>query len=326
MRPLLPLLLLSALTFAADYEPGPGKLGTKTIDKVVLHDAKRDKDLFVRVTHPEGDGPYPVIVFSHGLWGSRRGYTPLVTFWAAHGYVVLQPDHPDSRLLGATNRMEAFRKWSERPADITFLLDSLAGLEMLAPALRGKLDAKRIGVGGHSFGAHTSQLIGGATARALGGKRRSFRDKRAKCVLLLSPQGRGGLLDEESWKTMITPALVLTGSEDGDPFGDPKKTPQWRLDPYELSPKGDKYKVWIDGAHHGFGGISGVGWRGAGPKDDEQVQVVRLAGLALFDAYVKGDAAAKAWLASDALAKATKAKVQLDRKLEDPKTPEDVAR
>jgi hypothetical protein len=46
------------------------------------------------------------------------------------------------------------------------------------------------------------------------------------------------------------------------------------------------------------------------------VQVVRLAGLALFDAYVKGDKSAKAWLASDALAKATKAKVEVDRKVE----------
>lgn len=316
MRPLLLLILLASPLRAAGYEPGPGKLETKTIDKVVLRDAKRDKDLSVRVTYPIGEGPYPVLVFSHGLWGSRRGYTPLVTWWAAHGYVVLQPDHADSRLLGRTSRTEAMREWSERPGDVTFLLDSLGALEKQAPELKGKLDAKRIGVGGHSFGAHTSQLIGGATARALFGKRRSFRDARAKCVLLLSPQGRGGLFDEDSWKTMTTPALVLTGSEDGDPFGDPKKTPRWRLDPYELSPKGDKYKVWIDGAHHGLGGISGVGWRGAGPKDDAQVQVVRLAGLALFDAYVKGNKKAKAWLASDALAKATKAKVELDRKVE----------
>ena len=57
-----------------------------------------------------------------------------------------------------------------------------------------------------------------------------------------------------------------------------------------------------------------VAWRGAGPKNEDQVKVVQLAGLALFDAYVKGNEAAKKWLATDALAKATKAKVRLERK------------
>jgi predicted dienelactone hydrolase len=291
---------------APAYEPGAGKLGIATIEKLDLEDTKRGKTLQLRITYPRQKGPYPVLVFSHGLWGTRNGYRPLVTFWSAHGYVCIQADHADSRALGRMDRTRAFLQWSQRPRDVSFIFDSLAAIEAKAPALKGKLDKTRIGVGGHSYGAHTSQLIGGATARG-----RSFKDKRVRCVLLLSPQGRGALFGENAWKTMTTPSLVLTGSRDGDPFGDKRKTPEWRLDPYKLGPGPDKYMVWIEDAHHGLGGITGVNWRGAGPKNDDHVKIVQLAGLALFDAYVKENAAAKKWLASDALAKATKAEVKL---------------
>ena len=51
---------------------------------------------------------------------------------------------------------------------MTFLLDSLDVLEEDVPALEGKLDRDRVGVGGHSLGAFTAQVVGGATLKLSG--------------------------------------------------------------------------------------------------------------------------------------------------------------
>ena len=39
-------------------------------------------------------GPYPLIVFAHGLGGSPQLYSKLLTAWAAAGYVVAAPLFP----------------------------------------------------------------------------------------------------------------------------------------------------------------------------------------------------------------------------------------
>ena len=58
--------------------------------------------------------------------------------------------------------------------------------------------------------------------------------------------------------------------------------------------------VFVDGMHHGFGGISGVAWAGAGPRNDDQVRLTQDVSLAFLNAHVLGDEKAKAWLVSDA--------------------------
>nr|WP_237566649.1 hypothetical protein [Paenibacillus sp. EZ-K15] len=48
---------------------------------------------------PAAGSELPIIVFSHGFGWSLDGYGPLVDYWAAHGCVVIQPTHVDSRTL-----------------------------------------------------------------------------------------------------------------------------------------------------------------------------------------------------------------------------------
>ncbi len=293
------LVLLLALAGPA-WRDAPGPCEVQVVETIRLG------TFDVRVTYPKGDAPAPVLVFSHGLYGSKDGYTPLARFWAAHGYVVIQPTHPDSLREGFQERAEAMRAWDERPKQISAVIDALGTIEEKTGA---KVDREKIGVGGHSFGAHTSMLVGGAVVY-LG--QRSFRDPRAKCTLLISPQGVGGIFRNDSWKDYAVPALVITGSLDTSPINHTK--PENRLDPFKLGPEGKMHLVWIEGAHHGFGGISGARFPGAGPRDEGQVWVVQQASLAFFDAFVKGDATAAKWLKDGELSKTDRAKVRCESK------------
>ncbi|GAB4183898.1 MAG: hypothetical protein Fur0032_24870 [Terrimicrobiaceae bacterium] len=53
-------------------------------------------------------------------------------------------------------------------------------------SFKNRLDATRIGVGGHSFGAYTAMLLGGVTADLGGVKARRFADPRVRCILPIS--------------------------------------------------------------------------------------------------------------------------------------------
>lgn len=301
-------LMQASASFTADHGP----FRVQSVKEIILHDAKRGKDLPVRITFPDAPGPFPIVIFSHGAYGSKDAYLPLTEFWASHGYAVFQPTHADSIALG--NRLgdkTVFQTWQTRPADISFLLDSLGDIELKTPALKGRLDARRVGVGGHSFGANTAQLVGGATARVAGAEK-SFEDKRVSAVMLLSGQGPGEMLTEKSWANFTRPLFVMSGSKDG-----PTRTGQpaeWRKKPYELSPPGDKYLVWIEGLDHGYGGITGVSFSPRNKPNADHIRWTKIATLAFWDAHLKESADAKAWLRSDGLTVLSGGKAKLERK------------
>jgi predicted dienelactone hydrolase len=144
-----------AKDYAREIERTPLKINT--IPELVLHDAKRNKDLRVRINCPQDGGPFPIVVFSHGAWGSKDGHVLLTELWASRGFVTIQPDHADSRALGVkVGDQSVFRDWQSRPADVSFILDSLAEIETKVPELKGKLDAKRIGMSGHRQRSHAA--------------------------------------------------------------------------------------------------------------------------------------------------------------------------
>jgi predicted dienelactone hydrolase len=70
-----------------------------SVKPVVLPAPGRGEDLHIRVSAPATGREQPTIVFSHGFGWSMDGYAPLVDLWAAHGFVVIQPTHLDSRTL-----------------------------------------------------------------------------------------------------------------------------------------------------------------------------------------------------------------------------------
>ena len=285
-----------------DDGSGAGPYRVLTVEPVILHDAARRRDIALRIHYPDAPGPFPVIVFSHGALASKDAYADLGRHWASYGYVTVHPSHADSIAdggFGGTLRdaIDDPRAWGNRARDVSFVLDALAHIGVFAPRLAGKLDLRHVGVAGHSFGAYTAALIGGTTVRVPGrAGPQGFADRRAKAVVLLSPQGEGCMgLDRDSWDHLRLPVLVMYGSRDFGPYGQP---PAWRNEPYLRAPPGDKYDVELQGATHmRFAGSVAI----AGGPPDRLFECVESATLTFWDAYLKGDAKARRALATRAL-------------------------
>ena len=306
------------------YKLADGPHTVTEVPDIVLHDAKRDKVLHVRIFYPNEPGPYPVIVFSHGAGGSQSCCEALTRHWATYGYVTLQPTHDDStverRNAGEENInfLEAVREalkkpalWRSRPLDISFVLDSLPGFAKRVPALVGKMDAEHIGVGGHSMGAFTADAIAGALVDLPGHPATNFGDRRVKAVLLLSPQGPGEFgLTDHSWDRLTLPLLSMTGSLD---LGAGNQGPDWKKIPFERSQPGGKYHVFIQGASH-MSFITAKTSPGRARQGDSILGYTNCASLAFWDAYLKADPAAKIYLQSDALPEFSHSVVKLSRR------------
>ena len=71
-----------------------------SVSPVAVDAPGRGQELHVRVSAPLSGRDLPILLLSHGNGSSLNGYGPLVQFWAAHGFVVVQPTHLDSRTLG----------------------------------------------------------------------------------------------------------------------------------------------------------------------------------------------------------------------------------
>jgi poly(3-hydroxybutyrate) depolymerase len=186
------------------------------------------------IVYPSSGGPYPVIIFSHGSGGTPYAYRELTTHWAAAGFVVIAPTHADSRRLLSEQGLEGRelmlallrsatdpQAWQRRVGDITTIIDALPTLGSVDRRLAGLADPKRVGVGGHSYGAFTSMLVACAQPRAPSGAPVNLRDPRPIAFLLLSAQGAGQQgLEPTSWSTCDRPMMVVTGTEDrGRPLG-----------------------------------------------------------------------------------------------------------
>jgi dienelactone hydrolase len=269
----------------------------------------------LRIHHPaEGAGPWPVIIFSHGLAGSREGYGFLGRRWAEHGYVSVHPDHPGSdtatfRGLPPRDLPAALRSATTdpavlegRPRLVAALIDGLPAIEAAVPALVGRLDRARVGVAGHSFGAWTTMCVAGMRLRGPGGAVADWSDPRPLAFAALSPNGKGQWAQDDDWAAIARPVLVMTGSADRQPaFLSPpgqERSGAWRRQAFDLMPAGSKLLAWFDGALHStYSGGAGARLMGEAQPDPAQVEAVAVLTLAWWDARLRGDPAATAWLA-----------------------------
>ncbi|MEV4641425.1 chlorophyllase [Actinoplanes sp. NPDC049548] len=267
-----------------------------TYSPVVLKVPGRAVDLHLKVSAPATGGDLPVILLSHGhgpsnFVSSLRGYGPLVDFWAARGFVVIQPTHLDSAALGLRDAddPEAPLYWRSRVTDMRHILDHLDAVEAAVPGLAGRLDRSRIAAVGHSLGGHTVGMLCGQ--EVTDGTVVNLADARVKAgVLLAAPGGGDGLaaqvresypaLGTTSFAAMTTPALVVVGDKDVNPAFSARW--QWRADAYAQSPA-PKTLLTLRDAEHGLGGVSM--YDGAETTDENPERVATL--RALVWAYLR---------------------------------------
>jgi pimeloyl-ACP methyl ester carboxylesterase len=238
-----------------------------SVRPVVLPAPGRGQDLQVRVSAPVTGGDLPVIVFSHGFGQSMDAYAPLVDYWTAHGFAVVQPTHLDSRTLNVPPDDPRYPDiWRIRVEDLTRVLDGLDLIEAAVPGLAGRLDRTRIAAAGHSWGAQTvGMLLGARVLDADGVPGEDRTDSRITAGVLLAAAGTGGAdltpfaaehfsFMNPDFTGMTTPALVVAGDKDQSALS--VRGPEWFTDAYSLSP-GPKSLLTLFGAEHSLGGITG---------------------------------------------------------------------
>jgi predicted dienelactone hydrolase len=186
------------------------------------HDTTRERDVPVRLYLPAAASrlrPAPLVVFSHGIGGSRAGYRYLGSHFASQGVASLHLQHVGSdrsvwtgnvfslvsRLQGAAQEGEALA----RARDLSFALDQLLGGEF-SP----RLDARRIAAAGHSYGANTTLLAAGARVERQG-QVVDLRDARVQAAIVISSPPFYGESEPQRILSPITvPSLHVTATED----------------------------------------------------------------------------------------------------------------
>lgn len=279
-------------------------------------DLSRQRTLPLRVRMPAGDGPVPVILFSHGLGGSVDAGQFWAEHWASHGFAVLHLQHPgsdESAWKDAKRPAQALREAASaeqlmaRAADVKFVLDELERRRVAAVAVSPddawvqRLDLQRIGLSGHSFGAATTQAIAG---QSYGRRGPALMDSRPRAFVAFSPSGRDATATR--FAQVTRPLLALTGSADGEVGMGLGVPPAQRRAVFDALPPGDKVLIWLTDADHMiFGGSprrSGAAWNtNPGPALDAlHGRIVRATTLAFWRAYLMDDADAYRWLLQQA--------------------------
>lgn len=228
-----------------------------------------------------------LIVFSHGLGGSKERYAYLGQYWASQGYASLHVQHDGSdrkvwrgnrlllpfRLMDAADETEALA----RVQDVKFALD-----QILASEYAADFDQQNIMMAGHSYGANTSMLLSGAVVEQ-GGKLISLKDDRIKAAILISapPFYNDQPLDQVLAGVTI-PTLHITTTEDEIKVPGYYSAPQDRFELYYAMASSYKVlAVFSSGSHNIFSG-----WRRDFDTAPQQ-QVIKAATQALSSAFIE---------------------------------------
>jgi len=211
-------------------------------------------------------GPYPLILFSHGLTANATVYEGVINEWVSAGYVVAAPDYPLSNTdaPGGNVFTNGLGDVKNQPADASFVIDEVLALSKKPGTLRRLVDRKHIGASGHSLGGMTTLGLAYSSCCV---------DERIDAAAPMS--GIAALVaDPGTYFTGIdTPILVLHG--DSDPLVPYRSG----VDAYTRA-SAPKFLVTFVGAGHVAPFVGAEGAQG---------DVLVSSGVAFWDLYLKGD-------------------------------------
>ncbi|MCB9977009.1 MAG: hypothetical protein H6858_05390 [Rhodospirillales bacterium] len=251
---------------------------------------------------------YPLILWSHGFGGNADGAGFISRYLASYGYAIAHLTHrgTDSSLWEGKpghpwdilRQVKIPREMTfDRMRDVPFFLNQLPDWVAEQPEFAPFVDFSRVGMSGHSFGAMTTQVMAGMPLPDREGNLIDMRDERFRAGILYSPVPIAHLSQlppAELYGRMAIPLFHMTGTDDASPL-EPVGY-EHRLVVHEHAGHPEQYlKILQDGDHMVYNGTRGK--LSANPKREEHEQLIKIASLAFWDAYLKDDARAKAWLA-----------------------------
>lgn len=271
-------------------------------------DSTRHREIPVKIYYPAGKkDSSAVVIFSHGLGGSREGYEYLGRFWGENGLISIHLQHPGSDeqvWKGQQEPLAGMKKAArnplnalERARDVIFCLNRLDEINRGEGELKGLIDYGKIGLAGHSFGAHTTLLLAGQLIILPNGREISLADSRIKAAIPMSapvPANRSNL--EKIYSKIKIPCLHMTGTLDDSPLGETKA--EERRIPFDQIKGGDQYLVIFKGGDHMiFSGRPRLFQAaGRGEKDKEFQKMIQDLSLYFWRTYLLGDEEAGKWL------------------------------
>lgn len=284
------------LTLSASARPEPYD--------VTVQDSGRKRSIPLRIYLPAQKTPAPVVLFSHGLGGSRTGNAYLGNHWSARGYVAVFLQHPGSdesvwkdRPVGerraALKKAVSIRNFMLRTQDVHTVLDQLEIMHRTSGhILADRLDMRRVGMSGHSFGATTAQAVSGE--RFLFDVNQT--DPRIRAAVMMSPGApRHGDLIKAFGKVSV-PWMLLTGTKDHSLIVDDDAASRLKIFP--ALPPGSNYELVLYNAEHSAFNQTAI----AGDKEKRNPnhhRAILALTTAFWDTYLRNDPAAKEWLDGD---------------------------
>lgn len=241
-----PAAELAAFTPVGD---GPYAVGVQTI---TITDDERDRPLTVDVTFPlaEGatgepqrytfvtgdyyespravaatadqispDGPFPLVVYTHGSGGLRYIHSDYTETLASHGYLVIAADHAGNTAVDQFTQTEDDRATIayNRPRDVQIMIDAMMNPESTETVgFVASVNPDQIAVTGHSLGGYATYAVVAGMSNEAGTLEP---DNRIDALIPLAPAlGDGNpaasLLVADQLVNVDVPTLVMVGTDD----------------------------------------------------------------------------------------------------------------
>ena len=220
-----PRMLHAEFWYPAAEGTAPG-----TVYETVLRDGVTETRLHGRAARDaeaSSEGPFPLVVISHGYPGNRFLMAHLAEALASRGFAMVAVDHTDSTysdqaVFGST--------LYNRPLDQAQVIEAMAS----DPEMAGLVDAGRAAVVGYSMGGYGALIFGGAgvseaalnlpfapvqglLAEHLAGSENheALIDERLRAVIAIGPWGmNAGFWDGAGLAGLRVPTLIMAGDQD----------------------------------------------------------------------------------------------------------------
>ena len=293
-----------------------------------MQDTNRRRTFPVEVYLPKlpvYHNPLPLVVISHGLGSDRNTFAYLAKHFVSQGFAVAVPEHPGSNtaqiqklLEGLANEVTPPEEFINRPLDISYLLDQLTVI------YEGRINTKRVGIIGQSFGGYTALALAGAQLNFPQLKvecrdlNKSFnlslllqclalessetttdlRDERITSAIAINPL-TSAIFGQEGMAQIDIPVMLVAGSADPVTPALPEQ-----IKPFTWLTTSEKYLTLLKGGTH-FSFLNKpsrnipVPEAAIGPDPKIAQRYIKQLGLVFFSAYVKEGADYLGYLNAD---------------------------